>query len=803
MPAASQTTEDSFETSDLCVNPQEIHSTVSPLPTKTVTSVPIQIVQQPRILSSNSTPTLRHLLTTSSVQDVREGQRIILQPMQNNKIFIQNPQPIILQPTQTVATTIASSPPKATLVYRNDIKHEIKVDEMPHFMPQKPEKRSAHNVIEKRYRSSINDKIVELKNIVAGEEAKLNKSAVLRKAIDYIRFLQNQNIKLKRENLTLKGKIPPNANVIIETPQVPSPVNSEDLPPSPDSIGSSEPSPPPPRAMMDTSRLMLCSVLFSVCLLNPFGSMLNGDLQNDFSHTANPGSRTILEDKSSFVLKTASTTLATLIIQALLFLLLFVKIFIYGEKVPNEESYEKGLKKYWMYKKQADVAIEDKEPQKAKENLFLALEMIGRPIPTSKFSWIASGIWQVFHQILHRLGIARWFVNRAGGFSASESTRNMIVKLRKESAMTYHQLSCMELIDNVDVFKSFVLAMTSVNLTESSGKALPKNFRSLVYAVLSLRLRCMPFIFKPFAKAYMFKSKQYSIKNDEIDPSLDWLLTSTGQDFFFKSQWKLGQSTSLLVKDITYEKFDPLALLSTYFRDQELQKALSILLLPGASTGTVQDALQKIEDVKLNNKAISREKLKLYQDPISHWWSSILSTSAHWMLNQETEAGNFYSDLYSVPKFNHESPVAISRALVSTFDSYKKHGLDNCYQVFEMASNDLDSAARCFKFSGEDEAHWSKEELVMKNCLLLACDWHLNARTKFWQSHYGGGSVSSDYLEYFQHDLNSLKRISESLIVSVYFIIRDAVVNSIFRLLQNSIKKMQISDYIFCSRSKI
>ena len=70
--------------------------------------------------------------------------------------------------------------------------------------PKKPERRSAHNVIEKRYRSSINDKIIELKNMVAGEDAKMNKSLILRKAIDYIRFLQNQNIKLKQENLQLK-----------------------------------------------------------------------------------------------------------------------------------------------------------------------------------------------------------------------------------------------------------------------------------------------------------------------------------------------------------------------------------------------------------------------------------------------------------------------------------------------------------------------------------------------------------------------------------------------------------------------
>lgn len=39
------------------------------------------------------------------------------------------------------------------------------------------EKRTAHNAIEKRYRSSINDKIVELKDLVVGTEAKVQPKA--------------------------------------------------------------------------------------------------------------------------------------------------------------------------------------------------------------------------------------------------------------------------------------------------------------------------------------------------------------------------------------------------------------------------------------------------------------------------------------------------------------------------------------------------------------------------------------------------------------------------------------------------
>ena len=38
------------------------------------------------------------------------------------------------------------------------------------------EKRSAHNAIERRYRTSINDKIVELKDLVVGNDSKVIKN---------------------------------------------------------------------------------------------------------------------------------------------------------------------------------------------------------------------------------------------------------------------------------------------------------------------------------------------------------------------------------------------------------------------------------------------------------------------------------------------------------------------------------------------------------------------------------------------------------------------------------------------------
>lgn len=213
----------------------------------------------------------------------------------------------------------------------------------------------------------------------------------------------------------------------------------------------------------------------------------------------------------------------------------------------------------------------------------------------------------------------------------------------------------------------------------------------------------------------MFKAKQNAAKMEEVDDfNLKWILSPEGQEFFFKSNWKMGQKTGLFVQQDQDMIVDPLVLVASYFRDEQLQKALSILLLPGHSTGTVQQAIEKIQKAEANNKSCLN-KLRLYQDPISHWWASVMSTAAYWMLNQVNMAEKFYHDVESVPYFDTEAEMSVGKAVVSTFEAARVNYEDfqnhnECYQVFETASDDLEMAAQYLKYTGE----YSDEELALK-----------------------------------------------------------------------------------------
>ncbi|CAB4057287.1 SREBP1 [Lepeophtheirus salmonis] len=353
---------------------------------------------------------------------------------------------------------------------------------------RKPERKFAHNAIEKRYRSSINDRIVELKNIIAGEDAKLNKSAILRKAIEYIRFLQGQNIKLKQENLKLNQAIGTHLKKEIPPPKPGVYSNSEGIgSPNLDSCSEDGCGSPDPTlfsevpVMLDKSRMALCIFLLAIFVINPFGSFLpstkNIEQSVNFSFTG----RNILSvdmpspswwwDKISL----SSSQCIGLSIHFLLFILCMIKIYVYGEAdIPQDSS---NMRNYWHHRKQADHYMYKtgiaKEPE-IRIHLISALDFLGRPVPSS------------------------------------------------EAALSYHHLHCAHFCANHynDRIRGFLLGLITLNIAESAGKEISRRTLANIYTVFALRLntilpRCLRFI----SKFYMYKLKKDLALNSLVSPS--------------------------------------------------------------------------------------------------------------------------------------------------------------------------------------------------------------------------------------------------------------------------------------------
>ncbi|XP_013400121.1 sterol regulatory element-binding protein 2, partial [Lingula anatina] len=250
--------------------------------------------------------------------------------------------------------------------------------------PPKGEKRTAHNAIEKRYRLSINDKILELKDLVSGTDAKLNKSAVLRKAIEYVKYMQQQNNRLKQENMALKMALkkqniadlltsgqeyltPPNSETgspihsppTSDTDQPVSPCSSED---SNSSDGSSSLT---TRAMMDRSRMALCVFMFAILAFNPFGALMGSvdrGIAGDYTGGHMGSARTLnslgSEDLASGPVSWWDWLFPSAFIWMLNTILVFgvlARILIYGEPVTKPLS-ETSVQ-FWRHRKQADMDL--------------------------------------------------------------------------------------------------------------------------------------------------------------------------------------------------------------------------------------------------------------------------------------------------------------------------------------------------------------------------------------------------------------------------------------------------------------
>ena len=132
-------------------------------------------------------------------------------------------------------------------------------------------RRTSHNAIERRYRSSINDKILELKDLVCNDGTeKVHKAAILKSSIDKIRYLKHANSRLEKENRALKAerRVCPNCHtelagdlrvLLTQTPPHSSESDSS-TPPSPEERSSSS---------GGSSPIALFAIAAGLFLINP------------------------------------------------------------------------------------------------------------------------------------------------------------------------------------------------------------------------------------------------------------------------------------------------------------------------------------------------------------------------------------------------------------------------------------------------------------------------------------------------------------------------------------------------------
>uniref|UniRef100_A0A8C9L6Y4 Sterol regulatory element-binding protein 1 n=1 Tax=Pavo cristatus TaxID=9049 RepID=A0A8C9L6Y4_PAVCR len=525
------------------------------------------------------------------------------------------------------------------------------------LLQSKGEKRTAHNAIEKRYRSSINDKIVELKDLVVGTEAKLNKSAILRKAIEYIRFLQQSNQKLKQENLSLKMAVQKSKSLkdLVAScgagPKAEAPMEVakaevvEMLTPPPSDVGSpsrgsplslsggssnsssdSEPdSPlcnhskvkqehPPPspgsQGMLDRSRMALCAFVFLCLSFNPLASLLRGSsapAPSGSLGTAGPGRSIMAESGTSEEPWGWSQWLwPTLVFWGLnvaLVLGAVVRLFVYGEPVTPPHSESSVL--FWRHRRQADLDLDRGDFAQGAQHLRTALGALGRPLPASHGDLACSLLWSLLRHLLQRLWVGRWLAARAGGLRPDPPPRAHVRQSARNAAMAYHRLHQLHLAGKQagGHLLAINLALSAVNLAECAGDAVSVAALAEIYVAAALRVkaslhRCFHFLARPF----LCSARRVALSHGgAVPPAMQWLCHPLGHRFFVDGDWAVKGVPRETIYSSAGDPVDPLAQVTQLFREHLLEKALYCVAVPepgrpaAQGEGRFSDALEYLQ----------------------------------------------------------------------------------------------------------------------------------------------------------------------------------------------------------------
>lgn len=498
--------------------------------------------------------------------------------------------------------------------------------------PPRVGKRLAHNATEKKYRLSISSGIETLKNLVVGDDAKLQKSAILRKAVDYILALEKQNRDLRRQNAELMKVVKvgsvkdllvqPSDNFVKPdqgyggetestggynpmTPprsdesnasQSPAYVSDNSMPSSPYSNESdSDMGSITSRGMEPHARLTLCVFMFAMVVINPFGSFLNrfsgegesfeGGIRRNILSTESSGGDSFVgyDLGMDFSWQRLGVSFFVWAFNLLILTLCLIKMLIYGDPVLSANA--KTTDEFWKHKKHAEVEYAKGNGSAAYRELNRCLQSFGLFLPTTKRECFIATSWQFLRMCLHRVWIGRYLSRKAGGLFCAADKRTEALTSAKELSLIYHRLNQINLASNMQDSNGLLLSLYAVNMAEASTSVMAPEHLVEIYMTAALRVKhSYPKILQFFSRHYINKAKhESSTLCNKIPTEFQWVLTPYGYRFFVSNSFKYGSPTlsdQPLFSGLG-NKIDPMSYVMRTYREHLLEKALQCLVGTG------------------------------------------------------------------------------------------------------------------------------------------------------------------------------------------------------------------------------
>ncbi|XP_006866925.1 PREDICTED: sterol regulatory element-binding protein 2 [Chrysochloris asiatica] len=692
--------------------------------------------------------------------------------------------------------------------------------------PKEGERRTTHNIIEKRYRSSINDKIIELKDLVMGSDAKMHKSGVLRKAIDYIKYLQQVNHKLRQENMVLKlanqkakllkgidlGSLVDNdvdlkmddfnQNVLLMSPPASesgsqagfSPYSIDSEPGSPlldDAKVKDEPdSPPVALGMVDRSRIFLCFLTFLCLSFNPLTSLLQwgGSRDSDpYPHSGSSRSILSFESGSGSWFDWMMPTLLLWLVNGVIVLSVFVKLLVHGEPVIRPHS--RSSVTFWRHRKQADLDLARGDFVAAATNLQTCLSVLGRALPTSRLDLACSLSWNVIRYSLQKLRLVRWllkkvFQRRRATPATAAGCEDEAKTSARDAALAYHTLHQLHITGKLpagSACSDVHMALCAVNLAECAEEKIPPSTLVEIHltAAIGLQTRCGGQL--GFLASY-FLSRAQSLCGPErstVPDSLRWLCHPLGQKFFMERSWSVRSAAKESLYCAQRNPADPIAQVHQAFCENLLECAVEALVKPQAKkkAGTQDEESCEfscaLAHLKLLNSFVT--SVGVVTPPFS--CSSVLKSAlgpdvvCRWWTSAVTMVISWLQGDDTAVRTHSAEVERVPKALDVTENPLVKAVFHVCRAMHTSLSGKVDaqqSFSHCERASGHlwnslNVSGAAADSTLHHVVQLLICDLLLSLRTVLWQKQTGASQALGETYQASGAELTGFQRDLGSL----------------------------------------
>ncbi|KAL6725638.1 hypothetical protein Aduo_007677 [Ancylostoma duodenale] len=580
----------------------------------------------------------------------------------------------------------------------SDDEDDVTLEE-PRRKGPKTERRTAHNLIEKKYRCSINDRIQHLKTILAGDDAKLSKSATLRKAIEHISKLEAENRDLRLEVQRLNGIL--RSHNIEVLPPPPMTAGSPALSPSTSSASiqspgnttspTNSPTLPPkgvkrPRTSVEQGRVTIFAMMFAMLMWNPLSLLATGSsvsARSSHEDIAPTGGRVLTESADAFDnYLTADEWWQTRVIQPCfvwsvnIFVVVCVltRLLVYGEPVQDFKS--RSWRVFLSIRARARKEAEHGNVREAQRQYIECLQILERPLPSAGVEQALSVVWQIIRHTLNGLWIGRWFSRRRRDAGKPVT---VVCKSHAHTAMVYykmHQLHLLGVDETSEGISGLYLALSAVNLAESAGAStdgLPRNVLADIYVAAAIRTRlCLPPFLASIFSPYFYKRARRHVRRADEDSvsGLQWVFHPLSREFLSDAETLraiLSAKKTSLVPIIGECDGDVLSRLRAAFKLRLLTVLANELSgESGPKEIDIVDVSRLLISISMSGGLPKKENnwdcatWLTEGDALCTWWTHVLTCALCWKQGMREKAKQHYAVVRRCPDELLSNPLALA-----------------------------------------------------------------------------------------------------------------------------------------------